>query len=236
MSIRRPTLRPTTLRICWWSMTTGASATCCRAILSGEGYRVTTADNAAEARAKLIGLHFDLLVLDVMMPGESGFELAKALRDVLRRADPDADRARRQPKAASRGSRSAPTTTCRSRSSRANCRCASDNILKRARPAAARAGGDRCASVPSSSSSTRGELRKGDEIVPSDRPRARHAAHAGGDGRARRCRAMTLAGDGRQSQRAHRRRADQPPAPQDRARTRPTRSSCRRCAASATGW
>jgi two-component system phosphate regulon response regulator OmpR len=48
--------------------------------LAAEGYRVSTADNAAEARAKLHGLHFDLLILDVMMPGESGFELAKSLR------------------------------------------------------------------------------------------------------------------------------------------------------------
>ena len=48
--------------------------------LASEGYRVTTADNSAEARAKLSGLHFDLLILDVMMPGESGFELAKSLR------------------------------------------------------------------------------------------------------------------------------------------------------------
>ena len=48
--------------------------------LAGEGYRVTTANNAADARAKLSGLSFDLLVLDVMMPGETGFEFAKALR------------------------------------------------------------------------------------------------------------------------------------------------------------
>jgi two-component system phosphate regulon response regulator OmpR len=48
--------------------------------LASEGYRVTTADNAAEARAKLEGLHFDLLILDVMMPGETGFDLAKSLR------------------------------------------------------------------------------------------------------------------------------------------------------------
>jgi two-component system, OmpR family, phosphate regulon response regulator OmpR len=48
--------------------------------LLGEGYRVTTADNAADARAKLAGLRFDLLILDVMMPGETGFELAKDLR------------------------------------------------------------------------------------------------------------------------------------------------------------
>jgi len=47
--------------------------------LAREGYRVTTAGNAAEARSKLDGLSFDLLVLDVMMPGETGFELAKAI-------------------------------------------------------------------------------------------------------------------------------------------------------------
>jgi len=49
--------------------------------LSGEGYRVTTAETAAGARAKLTGLSFDLLILDVMMPGESGFDLAKAIRN-----------------------------------------------------------------------------------------------------------------------------------------------------------
>ncbi len=49
--------------------------------LAGEGYRVTTADNARDARARLTGLSFDLLVLDVMMPGETGFELAKSIRN-----------------------------------------------------------------------------------------------------------------------------------------------------------
>jgi two-component system phosphate regulon response regulator OmpR len=48
--------------------------------LLGEGYRVTTAETAAEARAKLEGLKFDLLILDVMMPGETGFEFARKLR------------------------------------------------------------------------------------------------------------------------------------------------------------
>ncbi len=48
--------------------------------LAAEGYRVTTADNAADARAKLNGLEFDLLILDVMMPGENGFDLAKSIR------------------------------------------------------------------------------------------------------------------------------------------------------------
>jgi len=48
--------------------------------LQREGYRVTTAKNASDARVKLDGLTFDLLILDVMMPGESGFELAKSVR------------------------------------------------------------------------------------------------------------------------------------------------------------
>jgi len=48
--------------------------------LLGEGYRVTTAESAAEARAKLGSLTFDLLVLDVMMPGETGFDLARSIR------------------------------------------------------------------------------------------------------------------------------------------------------------
>jgi two-component system, OmpR family, phosphate regulon response regulator OmpR len=49
--------------------------------LVGEGYRVTTANNAAEARAKLGSLSFDLLVLDVMMPGETGMQLCQSLRE-----------------------------------------------------------------------------------------------------------------------------------------------------------
>jgi len=48
--------------------------------LAEEGYRVSTAETAKDARAKLNGLAFDLLILDVMMPGESGFDLAKAIR------------------------------------------------------------------------------------------------------------------------------------------------------------
>src|SRR5271169_5190639 len=48
--------------------------------LMSEGYRVTTAESAAEARAKLAGLRFDLMILDVMMPGETGFEFARSLR------------------------------------------------------------------------------------------------------------------------------------------------------------
>jgi two-component system, OmpR family, phosphate regulon response regulator OmpR len=48
--------------------------------LSASGYRITTAPNAAEARLALESLVFDLIVLDVMMPGESGLSLAQSLR------------------------------------------------------------------------------------------------------------------------------------------------------------
>jgi two-component system, OmpR family, phosphate regulon response regulator OmpR len=48
--------------------------------LSAQGYRVTTAENAADARARLRSLAFDLIVLDVMMPGENGVDFAAALR------------------------------------------------------------------------------------------------------------------------------------------------------------
>jgi two-component system phosphate regulon response regulator OmpR len=48
--------------------------------LAGEGFRVTTAADAADARAELRSINPDLLVLDVMMPGESGLELTESLR------------------------------------------------------------------------------------------------------------------------------------------------------------
>jgi two-component system phosphate regulon response regulator OmpR len=49
--------------------------------LSQNAYRVTQAGNAGEARKAMDGLSFDAVVLDVMMPGESGLSLAKTLRD-----------------------------------------------------------------------------------------------------------------------------------------------------------
>ena len=48
--------------------------------LTEQGFRVSTAENAATARAALADMAFDLLVLDVMMPGETGLELTAALR------------------------------------------------------------------------------------------------------------------------------------------------------------
>jgi two-component system phosphate regulon response regulator OmpR len=48
--------------------------------LAEQGYRVTTAADAAAARAQMRGFAFDLLVVDVMMPGESGRDFARTLR------------------------------------------------------------------------------------------------------------------------------------------------------------
>ncbi|MCW9032988.1 MAG: response regulator [Rhodospirillales bacterium] len=49
--------------------------------LSENGFLVTSAADAAEARAKLESICFDLIVLDLMMPGESGLEFAQSLRE-----------------------------------------------------------------------------------------------------------------------------------------------------------
>ena len=48
--------------------------------LTARGYRVTTAENAADARNRLRSLSFDLIILDVMMPGESGVDFAVSIR------------------------------------------------------------------------------------------------------------------------------------------------------------
>ncbi len=48
--------------------------------LKARGFLVTAARHAAHARRLLKGLEFDLIVLDVMMPGEDGLEMTRALR------------------------------------------------------------------------------------------------------------------------------------------------------------
>ncbi len=48
--------------------------------LGDNGFRVTAASDAKEARAKLASFAVDVIVLDVMMPGESGLHLATDLR------------------------------------------------------------------------------------------------------------------------------------------------------------
>ena len=48
--------------------------------LSDQGYRASIAANSNEARRKLSHEAFDMIVLDVMMPGETGLELTSVLR------------------------------------------------------------------------------------------------------------------------------------------------------------
>jgi two-component system phosphate regulon response regulator OmpR len=51
--------------------------------LSREGHDVTVAKDAAAARRFLQTVSFDLLVFDVMMPGEDGLSLLKAIRQTV---------------------------------------------------------------------------------------------------------------------------------------------------------
>jgi two-component system, OmpR family, phosphate regulon response regulator OmpR len=51
-----------------------------RRYLSDSGFRITKAADAAEARRQLASFAFDLVVLDVMLPGESGLDLTRDLR------------------------------------------------------------------------------------------------------------------------------------------------------------
>ena len=48
--------------------------------LTENGFRVTAAEAAAEARKKMAIIDFDLLVVDVMMPGESGMDFTASVR------------------------------------------------------------------------------------------------------------------------------------------------------------
>lgn len=48
--------------------------------LTEQGFRVSTAADASEARRKLLGLSFDLLIVDVMMPGENGTDFTRYIR------------------------------------------------------------------------------------------------------------------------------------------------------------
>jgi two-component system phosphate regulon response regulator OmpR len=48
--------------------------------LSSNGFRVSAAADAEEARALMKSISFDLLIVDVMMPGENGIDFTRAVR------------------------------------------------------------------------------------------------------------------------------------------------------------
>ena len=51
--------------------------------LSGEGYRVSTAQSGGEMRKVMAQSPVDLVILDLMLPGEDGLTLARSLRQEL---------------------------------------------------------------------------------------------------------------------------------------------------------
>jgi len=132
--------------------------------LTSEGYRVTTADTAADARGKLKSLSFDLLVLDVMMPGESGFDFAKSLRgtsDVPILMLTARDAAESRIKGLEMGADDYLSKPFEPRE--LSLRIAS--ILKRTQPAAPPPAAESVSFGPFIYHLARGELRKGEEII-----------------------------------------------------------------------
>ena len=184
--------------------------------LAGEGYRVTTAMSASDARAKLSGLHFDLLILDVMMPGESGFDLARSIRQsstvpiIMLTARAEAD-SRIEGLQIGADDYVAKPFEPRELVLRIG------NILKRAAPEPPPAA-DSISFGPYVFHLERGELRQGEEVVRlTDREREMLRVLCATPGRngiaACACRR-------RIGQRARGRCAGEPPAAQDRARSR----------------
>jgi two-component system phosphate regulon response regulator OmpR len=160
--------------------------------LSSEGYRVSTAETAADARAKLNSLSFDLLILDVMMPGESGFDFTKSLRGgssvpILMLTARDAAESRI--KGLEMGADDYLSKPFEPRE--LSLRIA--NILKRTQPAAA-APAEQVGFGPFVYHLARGELRKGEEIIRlTDREREMLRILAGTPGET--VSRMSLAGD-----------------------------------------
>jgi len=161
--------------------------------LAGEGYRVSTAETAADARAKLNGLSFDLLILDVMMPGESGFDLAKAIRGnssvpILMLTARDAAESRIKGLEIGADDYLSKPFEPRELSLRIA------NILKRAQPAA-NPPAESVRFGPFVYHLTRGELRRGEEIIRlTDREREMLRILAGTPGET--VSRMALAGNG----------------------------------------
>jgi|TARA_B100001093_G_scaffold381179_1_gene366689 two-component system phosphate regulon response regulator OmpR len=52
--------------------------------LSENNYIVSTAENADQAKEKLNYLKFDIIILDVMMPGQNGYELTKEIKKQIK--------------------------------------------------------------------------------------------------------------------------------------------------------
>ena len=145
-------------------MTTAVFAICYRASWRAKAIASPPPTIAAEARAKLGGLHFDLLILDIMMPGESGFDLAKSIAQDVDRSDPDAHCAATKPKCRIEGLEIGADDYVAKPFEPRELSLRIANILKRAQPTAPVAVesvrfGDFVFHI------ARGELQRGDEVV-----------------------------------------------------------------------
>ena len=190
--------------------------------LGEHGYRVTTAASAAEARAKGEALVFDAIVLDVMMPGETGFDYARRLRtqsqvpilmltaraELGRPGHRARDRRRRLPAEALRAARAGAAPRQHPAGARSRATPQPARRWRRRRSASARSAS---ASTAASSAAATRSIR----ITEREREILSILGHrAAGERAARRARRRR-----QRRERAHRRRADQPPAPQDRDRS-----------------
>ncbi len=130
--------------------------------LVDQGFRVTTAADAAEARRRLEGIDFDLLIVDVMMPGETGVSLTQSLRRI-KTVPIIMLTALAETNARVEGLEAGRTTTCRNPSTRGNWCCAS-TTFSGATPRRRRRR-EQVIFGPFTFSVTRRELRRGPEPI-----------------------------------------------------------------------
>ena len=52
--------------------------------LSENNYIVSTAENSQEAKEKLNYINFDIIILDVMMPGQNGYDFTKEIKKKIK--------------------------------------------------------------------------------------------------------------------------------------------------------
>ena len=132
--------------------------------LTSNGFRVTEAADAGAARAFMRGLAFDLVLLDVMMPGESGLSLARDLK-ATRPVPICMLTALADPEHRITGLEAGVDDYISKPFEPRELLLRIKNILRRGQPPPASASRDDIRMGPCSFNLTRGELRRNDEVV-----------------------------------------------------------------------